>query len=572
MAAIIKIKRGGAAADTAPNQLAAGELAATYGTPAHNNNSGRIYIGNSDATANIIIGGQYYTTVLGATPGTLTASKALITDTNSKLDNLKVDDLDLNGSTISTLDSNTSINITPHGSGKVVIDGLSHPTADGSADQFLQTDGSGNLSFASVTSSFTLDADSGTNDVFSTGGTLTFEGGEGIDTTVSDNKINITAELASDANIGVASFNNADFDVSIGGDATIKALGVSNAQLAGSITNAKLTNSSVTIGSTATALGATSASLAGLESVVVDQLTLDGQDIATSASNQDITLTPHGTGSVKVPAGYKDRTGFVADSLASKAYVDAVKTGLTVKDSVRAATTGNITIADALNNGDTLDTNVTLADGDRVLVKNQDTGSQNGIYVVGSSPARATDMATSSVLEGGTFVFVEEGTANADNGYVVSTDGTITVGTTAHVWTQFSGAGQITAGDGLDKGTGATANTMEVNVDGVTTAIVSDAVVVRSSGTAGQVLRSDGNTNAAAWGQLDLANTAAITGTLPTASGGTGLTGYTAGDIVYASALNTLGKLAKGTADQFLQMNTGATAPEWTSTIDAGTF
>ena len=65
---------------------------------------------------------------------------------------------------------------------------------------------------------------------------------------------------------------------------------------------------------------------------------------------------------------------------------------------------------------------------------------------------------------------------------------------------------------------------------------------------------------------------AAITGTLPTASGGTGLTGYTAGDIVYASALNTLGKLAKGTADQFLQMNTGATAPEWTSTIDAGTF
>jgi hypothetical protein len=181
-------------------------------------------------------------------------------------------------------------------------------------------------------------------------------------------------------------------------------------------------------------------------------------------------------------------------------------------------------------------------------------------------------MVTSSVLEGGTFVFVEEGAANADNGYVVSTDGTITVGTTAHIWTQFSGAGQITAGDGLDKGTGATANTMEVNIDGVTTAIVSDAVVVRSSGTTGQVLRSDGNTNAAAWGQLDIANGSAITGTLPTANGGTGLTGYTAGDIIYASALNTLGKVAAGSAAEIMVMNSGATAPEWTNTIDCGSF
>ena len=302
---------------------------------------------------------------------------------------------------------------------------------------------------------------------------------------------------------------------------------------------------------------------------MVDQLTLDGQDIATSASNQDITLTPHGTGTVKVPAGYKDRAGFVADSLASKAYVDAVKTGLTVKDSVRAATTGDITIANDLNNNDTLD-GVTLATNDRVLVKNQTTGSQNGIYVVGSSPARATDMAASSILEGGTFVFVEEGTANADNGYVVSTDGTITVGTTAHIWTQFSGAGQITAGDGLDKGTGATANTMEVNIDGVTTAIVSDAVVVRSSGTVGQVLRSDGNTNAAAWGQLDLASNNAVTGTLATGSGGTGLTGFTAGDMLYASSTSALGSVAKGTNGQF--MTTNGTAPSWTSTIDAGTF
>ncbi|MDP7367529.1 MAG: hypothetical protein QGH83_09750 [Candidatus Pacebacteria bacterium] len=574
MATVIQIKRpatGGSV--TAPTQtdIDTAELAYVFGTASQSNGGQRLYIGNEASNGVKVIGGEYFTEMLNHVAGTLTASSALIADTNSKLDNLKVDNLDLNGNSITSTDNNGDINITPQGSGNVVIDGLSHPTGDGSADQFLQTDGSGNLSFATVTSSFTLDADSGTNDVFSTGGTLTFEGGEGIDTTVSNDKINITAETATSANLGIAKFNTADFDVTAG-DVTVKASGITDAQLAGGISNTKLSNYDVTIGSTTIALGGTDTDIAGVTSLVVDQLTVDGQDIATIASNQDITLTPHGTGSVKVPAGYKDRAGFVADSLASKAYVDAVKTGLTVKDSVRAATTGNITIATALNDGDTLDTNVTLADGDRVLVKNQTTGSQNGIYVVGSSPARATDMATSSVLEGGTFVFVEEGTANADNGYVVSTDGTITVGTTAHIWTQFSGAGQITAGDGLDKGTGATANTMEVNIDGVTTAIVSDAVVVRSSGTTGQVLRSDGNTNAAAWGQLDIANGSAITGTLPTANGGTGLTGYTAGDIIYASALNTLGKVAAGSAAEIMVMNSGATAPEWTNTIDCGSF
>ena len=222
-----------------------------------------------------------------------------------------------------------------------------------------------------------------------------------------------------------------------------------------------------------------------------------------------------------------------------------------------------------MNADDQID-GITLVNLDRVLVKNQSTGAENGIYVVGSSPARATDMATGSVLEGGTFVFVEEGTANADNGYVVSTDGTITVNTTAHTWTQFSGAGQITAGDGLAKGSGATANTMNAVVDNATTKIVSDAIVVKSSGTAGQVLRSDGNTNAAAWGQLNLASNDAVTGTLATGSGGTGLTGFTAGDMLYASSTSALAAVAKGSNGQF--MTTNGTAPSWTSTIDAGTF
>ena len=100
--------------------------------------------------------------------------------------------LDINGNSIVST-SNGNIAITPNGSGKVILDGLSHPTADGSAGQFLKTDGSGNLSFSTVTSTFTLAADSGSNDTVTVGtDTLTFEGtANEIETTVSDNKINI---------------------------------------------------------------------------------------------------------------------------------------------------------------------------------------------------------------------------------------------------------------------------------------------------------------------------------------------------------------------------------------------
>jgi len=135
---------------------------------------------------------------------------------------------------------------------------------------------------------------------------------------------------------------------------------------------------------------------------------------------------------------------------ATKGFVEATSQGLDVKDSCVAATTGNITISTALNNGDTLD-GVTLSTNDRVLVKDQSTASQNGIYVVGSSPARAADLA-SGADAAGFFTFVEQGTVNADNGFVcTSNKGSAVVGTNDLTIAQFSGAGQITAGNGLDK-------------------------------------------------------------------------------------------------------------------------
>ena len=119
MPTTIKIKRGGASSNTAPSGLGAGELAVTYGTGTASNGGDRLYIGNSPANADLVIGGKYFMDMLDHAQGTLTQNSALIADTNKKLDNLKVDNIDLNGSAITTTNTNGDLDITPHGTGAV---------------------------------------------------------------------------------------------------------------------------------------------------------------------------------------------------------------------------------------------------------------------------------------------------------------------------------------------------------------------------------------------------------------------------------------------------------------------
>ena len=179
---------------------------------------------------------------------------------------------------------------------------------------------------------------------------------------------------------------------------------------------------------------------------------------------------------------------------ATRGFVEATAQGLDVKDSCVAATTGNIVIATALNNGDTLD-GVTLSDGDRVLVKDQSTASQNGIYVVGSSPARAVDLAAGSDAAG-MFTFIEQGTVNADNGFVcTSNKGSAVTGTNNLTFAQFSGAGQITPGDGLDK----SGNTLSIDLKangGLVIESTEIAVDLGASSMTGTLAISDGGTGA----------------------------------------------------------------------------
>jgi hypothetical protein len=147
-----------------------------------------------------------------------------------------------------------------------------------------------------------------------------------------------------------------------------------------------------------------------------------------------------------------------------------VAQGLDVKQSVAAIARGNIT----LSGPQTID-GVALVAGDRVLVAGQTTGTENGMYVVGASAwSRASDMPVGSDAAGA-FCFVEQGSVNADSGWVCTNNkGGAVVGTDALVFSQFSGAGSIVAGAGMSK----SGNTLDVNVgDGVQ--IVSDAVALK---------------------------------------------------------------------------------------------
>lgn len=182
---------------------------------------------------------------------------------------------------------------------------------------------------------------------------------------------------------------------------------------------------------------------------------------------QDATVTPAKVTSGVIVAsganafsGDQSFGGFKATSVApGTAGTDAVNlnqlnaavNGLDWKNSVRVASTANVTIASGLENGDTID-GVTLATGDRVLLKDQSTGSQNGIYVVVASGAasRATDFDADVEVTAGASVFVSEGTANANTQWTLTTDDPIVVGTTALVFAQIGGSSSYTAGTGID--------------------------------------------------------------------------------------------------------------------------
>jgi len=439
----------------------------------------------------------------------------------------------------------------------------------------------------------TITTDSGGMTI--TGNAVSLLGGEGINVTHTGTTMTVEGEDASSANKGIASFAASYFTVTSGdvaiNDATTTTKGIASFDTNNfTLTSGAVSAKSITLGTTVLDLGSTDLSLAGLQQLDVDNIRIDGNEISSTDANGNISLNPNGTGTIDVNSARITSLGTPTQGTdaATKDYVDAARSGLDVKQSVRAATTGPIT----RSNTQTID-NVPLVVGDRVLVKDQSTASENGVYVVANGAwTRATDFDEPFEVTAGVFFFVEEGDINADNGFVITSNNPLTVGVDPLTFSQFSGAGQITAGDALSK----TGNRLDVVVSATGGIEISGDALQLKSGVAGNgltyangVIDVGGTTDRITINadSVDIASTyigqTSITtlGTIGTGTwqgttvasgyGGTGFNSYASGDLLYGNVGGSLSKLTMGAAGKFLQVNSAGTDLVY-GDFDGGTF
>lgn len=501
MASNIKIKRSATAG--APAVLGAGELAYSSLIGTASNGGDRLYIGTGTETGgnavnHEVIGGKYFTDMITAATDANTASTLVKRDASGNF---------IAGTITAALTGNASTankwatarNLTLSGDADasfVAFDG----SANGAATITFAASGVTAGTYGSATTIPVLVVDAKGRITSATTSSITVGNGAltlGIGSAAATaNSITIGTGTGFTANTGSV----ITYDIKVGPALTNLATFMTTAT-AGFIKRTAQDTYNIDTNTYLTAEADTLFTVTNRGAITSIKSTFSGglivNTIEATGTNASITLTPTGTGTVDVASKRitSVATPSASTDAANKAYVDAVKTGLNVKDAAKVATTATLTVTYSngtsgvnatLTNANTqavlVIDGITLAVDDRVLVKDQAAALQNGIYTVtniGSVSTnwvltRATDFDNNPAGEiaGGDFVFVQEGTAQADNGYVVTSNGTITVGTSTIDFVQFSGAGQITAGAGLTKtgntlNVGGTADRVTVNADSI---------------------------------------------------------------------------------------------------------
>lgn len=589
MASIVRIKRSEVSGS--PATLAQGELAYSALPDNGSNGGDRLYIGmgtetSGNAVNRIVIGGKFFTDAITAatdanttstivkrdasgnfSAGTITASLSGNATTATTWANAR--NLSLTGDASATL---SSVNGSANVSAELTLATVnSNVGTFGSASSVpvITTNAKGLITgittqSISVPTTLNITGDTGTDAVSLTSDTLAFVGGAGITSVVTNN----TVTFDIDSTVATLSGSQTLTNKTISGSSNTLS----------DIANASLVNSSVTIGSTNVALGATATSLAGLTELTVDNLNINGNTISSNNANGDITLDPNGTGNIAVSGA---RITGLAEPVANgdaatKFYVDNLAAGLHIHEAAHCATTNTLAVLSGgtvtYNNGTagvgatlTLSAGLTaidghtLTDGDRILVKNETAQANNGMYVRTSATVltRATDFDTAAKIQGGDFTFVENGTLFGNTGWV-QTEEVNTVGTDAVIWQQFSGTGTFTAGAGL------TINGNEFNVGGTANRITvnPDSVDIASTYVGQTSITTLGTITTGTWNGT----------TIAVANGGTGLTTATARGILFGNGTSAFGVTAASNNDGSFLRSDSTGNPYWSDSIDGGTY